>query len=187
MYVNCNIYWHNLHGIKIDRCHIIILYGAFVPIILVVFNQGLKEKVLLRKKKEEKKALIKLVSFQKALFDWVQCDNMSTRHLPAWSHLRSLHCGSTLSVQAIWWALTEVSPSVARPCTTSLVPLPELPVCANLRHHSWHSNTDHISQPLAQKSFLSAAILQLWGKSLGPYMALRKPFQTSYAPTSLRF
>lgn len=82
MYVNSNIYWHNLDGIKIDRSHIISLYSAFVPVVLVVFNQSVKEKILQKRKK--KKALTKLVSFQKALFDWVQqCDNTSTRHFPS--------------------------------------------------------------------------------------------------------
>lgn len=53
MYVNSNIYWHNLHKIKIDRSRIISLYSAFVPVVLVVFNQSLKEKILQKRKKKK--------------------------------------------------------------------------------------------------------------------------------------
>lgn len=52
MYVNSDIYQHNLHGIKIDRSCIISLYSVFVPVVLVVFNQSLKEKILEKRKKK---------------------------------------------------------------------------------------------------------------------------------------
>lgn len=42
-----------LNGIKIDRSRIISLYSAFVPVVLVVFNQSLKEKILQKRKKKK--------------------------------------------------------------------------------------------------------------------------------------